>query len=369
MSPKNKQETFDPAPCLITYLKVGNRVLFFHKFLLLFATNCHPQTQSKKRSSAMPSASHDSPSGGSPPPPSKPKGKFLSLILKAIIMMFLISFFFLLLPLASFLLLLPLVLRHQRHRHSRHAHPSPGFSPKQLKKLPQFRFSKETKATYLELDPCVICLDGFKQGQWCRNLVGCGHLFHRKCLDAWLMKVPACPICRARVCLDNDDKCIWGFGSRGTDFQGLLDIIKMRREMIRRLLCWRRFYVCFQVFLDNLRIQWRFGRDQGSSLVASRTKGHAFRILANPNVSSGKGDPGNEVIMVDPLEAKRLAAKQMEQIKAKQKFKRRRQIEAINGAWAMIGLTAGLVIEGHTGKGILAQLAGYLSAIIHVFVG
>ncbi|KAE8675847.1 cytochrome P450 [Hibiscus syriacus] len=114
--------------------------------------------------------------------------------------------------------------------------------------------------------------------------------------------------------------------------------------------------------------RWRSGRDQGSNLVTSRTKGQAFQILANPNVSSGKGDPGNEVIMVDPLEAKRLAAKQMEQIKANGKIKRRRQIEAINGAWAMIGLTAGLVIEGQTGKSILEQLVGYLLVIIHVFV-
>ncbi|XWS73179.1 hypothetical protein CRYUN_Cryun02cG0104000 [Craigia yunnanensis] len=114
--------------------------------------------------------------------------------------------------------------------------------------------------------------------------------------------------------------------------------------------------------------RWRFGRDQGSNLVTCRTKGQAFRILANPNVSSGKGDPGNEVIMVDPLEAKRLASKQMEQIKAKEKFKRRRQIEAINGAWAMIGLTSGLVIESQTGKSIIAQLAGYLSAITPMFL-
>ncbi|KAK6248134.1 hypothetical protein QUC31_019699 [Theobroma cacao] len=114
--------------------------------------------------------------------------------------------------------------------------------------------------------------------------------------------------------------------------------------------------------------RWRFGRHHYSSLHTSRTKGQAFRILAYPNVSLGKGDPGNDVIMVDPLEAKRLAAKQMEQIKAKEKFQRRRRIEAINGAWAMIGLTAGLVIEGQTGKSILAQLAGYLSAIIHLFV-
>ncbi|EPS68895.1 hypothetical protein M569_05869 [Genlisea aurea] len=80
----------------------------------------------------------------------------------------------------------------------------------------------------------------------------------------------------------------------------------------------------------------------------------------NPNVyATDKGSKTKEIIMVDPLEAKRLAAKQMEQIKNKDKFRKRRQIEAINGAWAMIGLTAGLVIEGRTGKPILSQLAGY----------
>ncbi|XVE63432.1 hypothetical protein DITRI_Ditri07aG0020200 [Diplodiscus trichospermus] len=167
----------------------------------------------------MPPSPHDYPSGGSPPPPLKPKEKFLSLILKVIIMMFLIFFFFLLLPIASLLLILPLLLRHQRRRHRRLSHSSSGFSPKELKKLHQFRFSKDTNATDLASDCCVICLDEFRQGQLCRNLDGCGHFFHRKCLDAWLMKVAACPICRTRVCLDNDDKDIWDFGTTRTDFQ------------------------------------------------------------------------------------------------------------------------------------------------------
>ncbi|KAG2692180.1 hypothetical protein I3760_08G040500 [Carya illinoinensis] len=71
-------------------------------------------------------------------------------------------------------------------------------------------------------------------------------------------------------------------------------------------------------------------RDQDTSMVINRTRGQAFQILANPN--------------------------------------RRCQIEAINGAWAMIGLTAGLVIEGQTGKSILAQLAGYWSIVVSLFV-
>ncbi|GAV71228.1 Chloroa_b-bind domain-containing protein [Cephalotus follicularis] len=101
------------------------------------------------------------------------------------------------------------------------------------------------------------------------------------------------------------------------------------------------------------------------SLVTSRTKSQAFQTFANPNMSPGEGDSSKKVIMVDPLEAKRLAAKQMQEIQAKKKFKRRRQIEAINGAWAMIGLTVAFVIEGHTGKSILDQLAGYWSAIFN----
>lgn len=47
-------------------------------------------------------------------------------------------------------------------------------------------------------------------------------------------------------------------------------------------------------------------------------------------------------------------------------FQRRRKIEAINGAWAMIGLTAGLVIEGQTGKSILMQVNFTLLLCVHV---
>ncbi|XP_010279183.1 PREDICTED: uncharacterized protein LOC104613166 [Nelumbo nucifera] len=112
---------------------------------------------------------------------------------------------------------------------------------------------------------------------------------------------------------------------------------------------------------------WGLRRNGDVKLITHRSRCQAFRILANSNASRGKGNSSNEIIMVDPLEAKRLAAKQMQEIKAKEKFKRRRQIEALNGAWAMIGLTAGLVIEGQTGNSILTQLAGYWHSIIGFF--
>jgi len=44
-------------------------------------------------------------------------------------------------------------------------------------------------------------------------------------------------------------------------------------------------------------------------------------ILIIIQVSSGKDGSKKDVIMVDPVEAKRLAAKQMEKIKAKEKLK------------------------------------------------
>ncbi|CAG7887900.1 unnamed protein product [Brassica rapa] len=111
-------------------------------------------------------------------------------------------------------------------------------------------------------------------------------------------------------------------------------------------------------------------RHQDAKLVGTRARGGAVRVLANPNASSpppGKVKAKKEVIMVDPLEAKRLASKQMEEIKGRERQQRRRDVEAINGAWAIIGLLIGLVIEAQTGKGILAQLDGYWSAVLHLF--
>ncbi|XP_051126952.1 uncharacterized protein LOC127248579 isoform X4 [Andrographis paniculata] len=120
-----------------------------------------------------------------------------------------------------------------------------------------------------------------------------------------------------------------------------------------------------QTFFHHLNSSpwWRLRRGDDRRM----TKYQAIRVLANPNTSPNKGSSSKEVIMVDPLEAKRLAAKQMERVQAKEKLKKQRRIEAINGAWAMIGLTAGLVIEGHTGKNIVAQLSGYWDAFIGFF--
>ncbi|KAL2939773.1 High molecular mass early light-inducible protein HV58 chloroplastic [Bienertia sinuspersici] len=114
-------------------------------------------------------------------------------------------------------------------------------------------------------------------------------------------------------------------------------------------------------------LEWHF-MGKPHTRLHTHTRGHAFRMLANPNVSSGKSDFKKDILMVDPLEAKKLAAKQMAEIKTKERFEKRRRIEVINGAWAMIGLTAALVVEGRIGKGILGQLDGYWHAVLSFFI-
>ncbi|CAI9112589.1 OLC1v1013057C1 [Oldenlandia corymbosa var. corymbosa] len=48
---------------------------------------------------------------------------------------------------------------------------------------------------------CVVCLESFEEGQKCRLLPKCSHCFHAECIDSWLAKTGACPICRTGALL------------------------------------------------------------------------------------------------------------------------------------------------------------------------
>ena len=51
------------------------------------------------------------------------------------------------------------------------------------------------------LNPCHICLDHFRIGEeisW-SNASKCEHCFHYKCITEWLLKHPACPLCRSNM--------------------------------------------------------------------------------------------------------------------------------------------------------------------------
>ncbi|XP_042012447.1 RING-H2 finger protein ATL46-like [Salvia splendens] len=43
---------------------------------------------------------------------------------------------------------------------------------------------------------CAVCLGEYKESEEVRMMPECGHMFHRRCIDPWLMIHPTCPICR-----------------------------------------------------------------------------------------------------------------------------------------------------------------------------
>ena len=53
-----------------------------------------------------------------------------------------------------------------------------------------------------ESSECAICLKEFEAGEEVRVLPGCGHRYHRACIDEWLLDYNSkeCPTCRAIVC-------------------------------------------------------------------------------------------------------------------------------------------------------------------------
>ncbi|XP_004507795.1 RING-H2 finger protein ATL56 [Cicer arietinum] len=134
----------------------------------------------------------------------KPNPNLLSIFLKPIIMLLLTSLFFLFIGFAAFLLLNLFLLAGALHRLRFRPtptlplpSPSDAFLPREINKLPNFRVTKGSGPG--PDSRCPVCLDGFRNGQWCRNLANCGHVFHRRCVDTWLLKVGTCPTCRTPV--------------------------------------------------------------------------------------------------------------------------------------------------------------------------
>ncbi|CAA0826740.1 E3 ubiquitin-protein ligase ATL42 [Striga hermonthica] len=69
----------------------------------------------------------------------------------------------------------------------------PGLKPDDLESLPCLDYGGPGIGSSLD---CAVCLESFKAGEKCRVLPTCGHIFHVGCIDSWLLKTGACPICR-----------------------------------------------------------------------------------------------------------------------------------------------------------------------------
>lgn len=72
-----------------------------------------------------------------------------------------------------------------------------GLSEATLMSYPKLLYSK-AKLRYKDSTAtcCSICLADYKAHDVLRLLPDCEHLFHRKCVDPWLLLHPTCPVCR-----------------------------------------------------------------------------------------------------------------------------------------------------------------------------
>ncbi|KEH38004.1 putative transcription factor C2H2 family [Medicago truncatula] len=69
-----------------------------------------------------------------------------------------------------------------------------GFNRRVINKCPILVHS--TGKTTLE---CAICLNEFQHNDKIRLLPKCYHVFHRDCIDVWLLSHMNCPICRSKL--------------------------------------------------------------------------------------------------------------------------------------------------------------------------
>jgi len=75
---------------------------------------------------------------------------------------------------------------------TRNAHT--GLQPSEIQALP----CKKVETSF-EMQ-CPICLSDISAGDNIRSLPGCGHEFHKSCIDLWLLRRADCPMCKGDVC-------------------------------------------------------------------------------------------------------------------------------------------------------------------------
>ncbi|CDI83432.1 RING-H2 finger protein ATL1B, related [Eimeria acervulina] len=78
-----------------------------------------------------------------------------------------------------------------------------GLTTDQIRRLPCQKLNYDP----VEMMPCSICLEEFAQDEYVRVLQACGHIFHKSCIDIWLLRNAVCPNCKAPICASPCSTC------------------------------------------------------------------------------------------------------------------------------------------------------------------
>jgi len=71
--------------------------------------------------------------------------------------------------------------------------PTSGLTAQEISELPCHEAGPE------DCGECAICLSNVQVGDKVRTILGCGHTYHRACIDLWLVRRSDCPLCKGPV--------------------------------------------------------------------------------------------------------------------------------------------------------------------------
>ncbi|XP_076004136.1 RING finger protein 150a [Genypterus blacodes] len=69
---------------------------------------------------------------------------------------------------------------------------------KAISKLQVRTVKKGDKEMEADFDNCAVCIDGYKPNDVVR-ILPCGHVFHKHCVDPWLLDHRTCPMCKMNI--------------------------------------------------------------------------------------------------------------------------------------------------------------------------
>ncbi|KAL8532191.1 hypothetical protein ACS0TY_008695 [Phlomoides rotata] len=79
-----------------------------------------------------------------------------------------------------------------------------GLKNKVMQSLPKFTYDSSSGRVSAD---CAICLAEYDDGDEVRVLPQCGHCFHLRCVDTWLISHSSCPSCRQILVASRYRKC------------------------------------------------------------------------------------------------------------------------------------------------------------------